>query len=91
MATIVITRAHSLGRESARKSAEAVAEKLRGELNARYRWEGDDLKFDCTGASGRIQVGEREVRVEVDLSFLLKPMRSRIERSVNAYLEEYLA
>lgn len=91
MATIDIKRPHSLGREVARQSAEAIAKKLREELKADYRWEGDDLKFDCPGAQGRIFVGETEVRVEVDLSFLLRPMRGRIEQTVQGYLDENLS
>lgn len=90
MATIDIRRTHAFGKEAARQSAEAIARKLQGEFSARYCWEGDDLKFDCPGAKGRILVGEAEVRVEVDLSFLLRPMRGRIEQAVNAYLDECL-
>lgn len=90
MATITIHRAHQLGKQSARSSAEEVAHKLQGELKASYRWEGDVLKLECPGAHGCIRVGEAEVQVEVDLSFLLRPMRGHIERTVNAYLEEFL-
>jgi len=90
MARIEVSRTHALGKDAARQSAERIAEKLKGGLSARYHWEGDDLKFDCPGAHGRIGVSENEVRVEVELSFLLRPMRGHIEREINEYLDQCL-
>lgn len=86
MATIDIKQNHSLGREAARQTAEQIAQKLQNELKASYRWQGDTLKFDCPGAHGGIFVDDNEVRVEVELSFLLRPMRGRIEREIKEYL-----
>lgn len=90
MATIELTRQHGLGLEGARQAVQAVAERLQGDLNARHAWSSDSLKFECPGAKGRIDVAEAEVRVAVDLSWLLKPARGRIERSIAEYLDEYL-
>ncbi|GBG12825.1 diguanylate cyclase [Novimethylophilus kurashikiensis] len=90
MATIDIKQQHTLGREAAKQSAEKIAQKLKRELNADYRWQGETLKFDCPGAQGGIEVGEHEVRVAVDLSFLLRPMKGRIEREIHEYLAECL-
>lgn len=91
MATIEVTRPHDLGLEGARQAVEAVAERLHGDLNARYTWRGDRLRFECPGAEGRIDVSGNAVQVSVELSWLLKPARGRIERSINNYLDEYLA
>jgi putative polyhydroxyalkanoate system protein len=88
---ISIRKKHTLGLDAARQAAERIAQKLNGELNARYRWEGDELKFDCPGAGGRIEVGAQEVCVEVKLAFLLRPMRAKIEWEINNYLDEYLS
>ena len=90
MATIEVTRQHGLGLEGARQAVQAVAERLQDDLNARHSWSGDSLKFECPGAEGRIEVTGNGVRVSVDLSWLLKPARSRIERSIIGYLDEYL-
>lgn len=91
MATIDVVREHGLGLEGGRQAVQAVAERLRGDLNARYTWSGDMLKFACTGADGRIDVTGDKVRIAVDLSWLLKPARGRIEQSINDYLDQYLA
>ena len=90
MATIDIRRSHSIGKDAARKAAEGIAAKLKDKLSVTYRWDGDDLKFERTGANGRIHVTDNEVRVEVDLGFLLKPMKGKVEQKVNQYLDEAL-
>lgn len=90
MAAIEVTRQHRLGLDGARQAVQAVAERLQGDLNARHTWHGDSLRFECPGAEGRIDVTESGVRVSVGLSWLLKPARGRIERSIIDYLDEYL-
>jgi putative polyhydroxyalkanoate system protein len=90
MATIDIRRTHSIGKDAARKAAEGVAEKLKEKLSVTYKWEGDDLRFQRTGASGRIRVTDTEVHVEVELGFLLKPMKGKVEQKVHQYLDEAL-
>lgn len=90
MATIEIKQKHTLGREAARQSAEKIAQKLQSELKASYRWQGETLKFDCPGASGGIDVADDEVKVAVELSFLLRPMKGRIEREIHEYLAQLM-
>jgi putative polyhydroxyalkanoate system protein len=90
MARIEVRRAHTLGKEAASRSAERIAQQLQNELKGRYYREGDDLRFECPGAHGHIRVGENEVRVEVELSFLLRPLRGHIEREINQYLDQGL-
>ena len=77
--------------EQAGAAVQAVAERLQADLSARYSWSGDRLGFECPGASGHIDVAGTEVRVSVDLGWLLKPMRGRIEQSIRQYLDENLA
>ena len=91
MASIEVARQHQLGLEGARQAVQIVAERLQGDLNARHSWRGDTLNFECPGAEGRIHVTETGIRVSVDLSWLLKPARGRIERSINDYLDEAIA
>ena len=90
MAAIEVIRPHTMGLEKARQAVQAVAEQLQGELNARHAWKGDVLVFDCPGAEGRISVAEKAVQVSVELSWLLKPARGRIEKSINETLDKHL-
>ncbi len=91
MATIDVTRRHALGIEGGRQAVESVAQELKSDLNANHVWQGDTLKFDCPGATGHIQVEEDRVRVAVDLSWLLRPAKGKIEQSIQEYLDRYLA
>lgn len=90
MATIHITRSHQLGKTAARDIAEKIADQLKQELQATYQWNADSLDFTCPGASGSIKVAEQTVEVLVDLSFLLRPLKGKIEREVNQQLDQLL-
>ena len=90
MPEIQVKRKHTLPQEQARQSVQAVADKLKGELGAQCRWEGNSLLFECPGAEGRIDVQPNEVGVSVKLSWLLSAAKGKIERSIESYLDEYL-
>lgn len=88
MATIDITRKHSAGKDKAREVAESIAERLKDKIGITYRWAGDDLNFERTGAKGTIHVADDSVRVEVDLKMMLRPMKGKIEGKIHQYLDE---
>lgn len=91
MAELHVKRSHALTHEQAKQSVQAVADKLKDDLGARYRWAGDSLRFECPGAEGKIDVSPDEVAVSVKLSWMLSAARGRIERSIESYLDQYLA
>lgn len=92
MPAIDIKRSHNLGKEGARKAASAIAEELKNKVDVKQHWEGDDLKFEGSGAKGAIQVGDSTVRVAVDLNFFLRnTMKGAIEGKINEYLDKYLS
>lgn len=90
MAEIHVKRSHGLAHDKAKQSVQAVADKLKGDLGARYHWVGDSLRFECPGAEGKIEVSPAEVTVSVKLSWMLSAARGRIERSIEGYLDQYL-
>jgi putative polyhydroxyalkanoate system protein len=91
MAEIHIKRAHHLGREKARAEVEKLAQLLQSELQAAYRWNGDRLLFERSGASGTIAVGDNFLEIDVKLSLLLTPMKGKIEDSIRTKLDLALA
>src|SRR5262245_5298342 len=91
MATIVVRRHHDLGMAKAKKLAQSIARRLKNDFGGSYEWNGDVLRFKRTGASGSLAVSDDNVDVRVDLGLLLRPLRSRIEREITAYLDEHLA
>ncbi len=51
---------------------------------------GEDIVFEATGAKGRMTLTDGQVRVEIDLSFLLRPLKGTVEPKTNQYLDEYI-
>jgi putative polyhydroxyalkanoate system protein len=89
MADIEVSRSQSLGPD-ARDAVEHVAQDLQSDLSIDYRWQGDTLHFEGSGAEGRIVVTDTEVHARIDLSFFLRPMRSRIRSEAARYLDDHL-
>jgi putative polyhydroxyalkanoate system protein len=95
MATIDITRAHSLPKDEAKKRAEDLAKSLESKLDLKWRWEGDSIRFDAPsgvakGTKGEVAVSDKDVRVTIDLPFLLKVMKGTVESKVNEKLQALL-
>ena len=96
MATIDIKRAHTLDLAEAKKRAEALATDMQAKLGIQWAWEGDNIKFDAPsgaakGAKGTVSVNTSEVRVEIDLPFLLRAVKGTIEGKVTEKLDKLIA
>jgi putative polyhydroxyalkanoate system protein len=91
MASIKIKRNHSLAHDDVVKAVQKLANELSEKLDADYDWEGDNLSFKRSGASGKISVGKLDLEVDIKLSMLLTPLKGKIEQTVNDYLDEHLA
>ncbi|MBF8639672.1 MULTISPECIES: polyhydroxyalkanoic acid system family protein [Pseudomonas] len=90
MSQISVERSHSLGLETARAKAGALAEKLTRDYGVECRWEGDTLQFSRTGVDGRIEVGEDKVRVDATLGFFFSALSSQIEHEIEKKLDKAL-
>ena len=95
MATIDISRAHTLDKDEAKRRAEALAKGMEEKLGIRWHWEGDRIRFDAPGgaakgATGTVHVDPRDVRVEVDLPFLLRAIKGTVEAKINQKLDDLL-
>jgi putative polyhydroxyalkanoate system protein len=60
-----------------------------------WRWEGDRIVFDAPrgaakGTRGSVDVSERDVRVQIDLPFLLRMLKGTVESKVHEKLEKLL-
>src|SRR5262245_36097838 len=86
---IVVRRTHGLGLARAKRLAEQFARRLRAEYGGSYAWEGNDLRFMRTGASGVVSVTKDDVDIRVELSLLLTPLRAQIEREIRAFCDEH--
>jgi putative polyhydroxyalkanoate system protein len=95
MATIDVRRAHSLSKEEARKRAEDFARNMEQRFELQWRWEGDRIVFDAPrgaakGTKGSVDVSDKEVRVQIDLPFLLRMLKGTVESKVHEKLDKLL-
>ena len=95
MSTIDVRRAHALPKEEARKRAEDLANSMKQKFELDWRWDGDRIAFDASrgaakGTKGTVEVGDKEVRVQIDLPFLLRMLKGTIESKVNDKLNQLL-
>ena len=95
MATIDISRPHTLPKDEAKKRAEELATSMQAKLNLQWRWEGDHIRFEAPsgpakGTTGTVAVSDSTVRVQIDLPFLLRMLKGKVESKVNERLAELL-
>jgi putative polyhydroxyalkanoate system protein len=95
MATIDIRRSHALTKDEAKKRAEDLANGMQAKLDLQWRWEGDHIRFEAPsgaakGTTGTVEVSDSSVRVQIDLPFLLRVLKGKIESKVNEKLDQVL-
>jgi putative polyhydroxyalkanoate system protein len=95
MATIDIRRTHTLAKDEAKKRAEELARGMEAKLDLKWRWEGDHIRFEAPsgaarGTTGTVEVTDSMVRVQIDLPFLLRVLKGKVESKVNEKLDQVL-
>jgi putative polyhydroxyalkanoate system protein len=95
MATIDITRNHSLPIDDAKAKAEDLAKGMAQKFGIDWKWEGNAIRFDAAsgaakGTKGEVTVTDKIVRVTIDLPFMLRVMKGTIEGKVNEKLNAIL-
>ena len=91
MATIDITKTHSLSKDQARAKAEELAKSMQEKIGIQWKWEGDTIAFDAPsgvakGAKGNVAVSDKDVRVTVDLPMMRRMMKGTIEDKIKEKL-----
>ncbi len=95
MATIDISKNHSLSIDDAKKKAEDLAKGMEQKFGLNWKWDGNTIRFEAPsgaakGTKGEVAVSDKVVRVAIDLPFMLKMMRGTIEDKVNEKLNALL-
>jgi putative polyhydroxyalkanoate system protein len=95
MATIDITRSHALPLNDAKSKAEELAKNMEQRFGIQWKWEGNTIRFDAPGGAakgtkGEVAVTDKNVRVAIDLPFMLRVMKGTIEEKVNEKLQALL-
>jgi putative polyhydroxyalkanoate system protein len=95
MATIDVRRSHALSKEQARQRAEELAKSMQARFDLQWRWEGDRILFDAPrgaakGTKGTVDVGDREVRVQIDLPLMLRMLKGTLSEKVEEAMKKLL-
>lgn len=93
MATIDISRGHTLPLDDAKKRAEDIARSMETKLGIQWKWEGNTILFEAPsgaakGTKGELKVTDKVVRVAIDLPFMLRVMKGTIEDKVKEKLDQ---
>jgi putative polyhydroxyalkanoate system protein len=91
MADIDIKRAHNMGLKAARAAADKMADHLGRKFGLQGGWKGNVLGFERPGVTGSLAVDDKDLRLTVNLGFLLKAMRGSIENAVQEELDQLFA
>ena len=88
---LIVSVPHRLGRQEARRRLDRGIGRLQPELGIllsglNYHWQGDTLNFIASAmwqqVTGRIEVLDDAVRVEIDLPWVMRLLRDTIAKRV---------
>ena len=87
LATIDITRPHTLGPDGARRAAGQIADRLVAEYGVRAWWDGPALHVSGRGIDGRLDADAETVRVVARLGLLARPFAGPLRREIERELD----
>jgi putative polyhydroxyalkanoate system protein len=88
---LIVLVPHRLGRQEARRRLDSGIDRLQRELHVLlsgldYHWQGDTLNFSASAMwqriTGRIEVLDDAVRVEIELPWVMRLLRDTIAKRV---------
>ena len=98
---VVVNVPHDLGRDEARRRLESGFGRIREQIGGKAlafeeRWEGERLHFNAGAfgqkVSGRVDVLDKSVRIEVDLPWILasiaEKLQGRLQKAGTLLLEK---
>jgi putative polyhydroxyalkanoate system protein len=80
---------HNLSHADALDAADQLSVDLAEKFGIDYGWEDEVIHFERPGVSGRIDVGESELRIQARLGFMLMMLKGPIEQEIIRYLKEH--
>jgi putative polyhydroxyalkanoate system protein len=91
MAHISMKRCHALSAEQARGRIESLAQRMADRLGGAWRWQGDQAICEARGARACVSYDAETVSIDVDLPFMLRPLRGALEAKIEEYFERYFS
>ncbi|MBU1221961.1 polyhydroxyalkanoic acid system family protein [Myxococcota bacterium] len=92
MASIDITRKHSLSNEDVKAKIESLRTELEKKYSLKCSWKNNEV-LDIAGTgvkNGNITLSSGLVQIAINLTFLGSPFKSKIETRINEYMDANL-
>jgi|ERR1039458_6539524 putative polyhydroxyalkanoate system protein len=91
MSDIKLVKPHSLPIAKAKALVQKAADGLAAEYDLSSEWHGNTLRFHRFGVDGQIHVTNSEIRLDVTLGFLLKPLKAKFVGHIESTFDRLLA
>jgi putative polyhydroxyalkanoate system protein len=88
MPTITIQRRHKLDPKKAKAVAQKIAKDLHKRFDLECTWDGDNVSFHRPGVTGEMRLGKSNVALNVQLSFLMTPLKGPIEHAIRSEFDK---
>lgn len=88
MPKISLSRNHSLSPAIIKQRIVDLGEKLQAKYQAKTSWDSDKtMSVKGPGVEGKLAIADTKVDVNLDIGFLLSPMKGKIEEALTKELE----
>jgi putative polyhydroxyalkanoate system protein len=87
MSLIHVDYKHSLSQEEAIRRANQLVGEMGHRVKADIHWNGPIATFKGTGFSGRAKLTDHLIALDLELGFLLRPLRGKIEERIERHLQ----
>ncbi len=88
MPKINVSRNHSLSPAVIKQRITDLGAKLQEKYQAKTSWDGDkSMNVKGPGVEGKLIISDTKVDVNLDLGFLLSPMKGKIEEALTKELD----
>lgn len=92
MPKLTVEQTHTLSADEAKQRLQDLSDKLASKYGINATWTSPtEAKVERTGVSGKIICGTNKVSVNLDLAFMLTPMKGQIEEKLKKELARCLA
>ena len=92
MPKINLSRNHSLEPAVIKERLSKLGDKLQEKYQAKTSWTDDNtLKVKGTGVDGKLVISASKVDVNLDIGFMLSPLKGKIEESLGKELDKLTA
>lgn len=88
MARIKIEQSHQVTADEARKRLDQMNQDLSDKYGLNVKWHSDtEARVERTGVTGTIKIEAQKVLVDLDLAFMLSPLKGTIENRIRDELK----